>query len=246
MTELLRTESLEVGYARRALLPEVTFAVAAGELWALIGQNGSGKTTLLRTLLGLLPRVGGRIIWGSEAQVGYVPQRSTVDQDIPSRVVDLVGLGVDRGRSFLDPFYLRKHRDDVEQAMRDTNVLELANHRFSALSEGQKQRVLMARALASNPRLLVLDEPTSAMDVVAEESILSLLNTLRDKRDLGVLLVSHHLPIVAAHATHAMLVDKDNALVEHGTMAEIAASPECRARYGNLLADAVGSRGGQS
>lgn len=236
--DILKTDELLVGYRKRPLLPPLDFSVEQGELWAIIGQNGSGKTTLLKTLLGLIPRVGGEIVWREDARVGYVPQRSTIDQNVPARVVDLVGQGLDRDRTFLDPFYLLKHRERVRAAMDETGVSQFASEQFANLSEGQKQRVLMARALASNPNLLVLDEPTSAMDVTAEESTLDLLDQLRESRQLAVLLVSHHLTATARHATHVLLVDKDSGVTKVGPIDEVATSRVCRERYGNLLVDA--------
>lgn len=230
---------LRVGYRGRALLPPVSLAIECGEQWALIGQNGSGKTTLLKSMLGILPAVSGMTTWGADVNVGYVPQRASLDQNVPGRVIDLVRGGVDQEWSFINLLYVRRHEEDVQRAMRDTNTTELAWQQYSELSEGQKQRVLVARALASNPELLVLDEPTSAMDVTAERDLFGLLGTLRRKRDLAVLIVSHQLSVTGRHATHALLVDKERQFALSGTMAEVARHPETRARYGAVLEHAL-------
>lgn len=236
---LLHLDGLLVGHRGRPLLPPFQVEIRAGELWAILGPNGSGKTTLLRTLLHLLPPVGGAMRLAPEARVGYVPQRTSLDLDIPARVVDVVEGGVDQGWSFLRPWFLGKHRASVERAMRDTKTLELAHAPFASLSEGQKQRVLMARALAMEPRLLILDEPTSAMDIGAEREVLGVLEALREARDLAVLLVSHHLHVVGAFATHAMLVDKDHQVLLCGPIERIAHHRDCTALYGTVLQEAI-------
>jgi zinc transport system ATP-binding protein len=238
MAPLVRLDELQVGYRGRALLPPISLSIDRGEQWALIGQNGSGKTTLLRSMLGILPSIAGSVVWGEDVNVGYVPQRASLDQNVPGRVVDLVRGGVDQKWSFANLLYVRSHESEVQRAMQDTNTMELAREQYSELSEGQKQRVLVARALASNPELLVLDEPTSAMDVNAERGLFDLLDELRQKRDLAVIIVSHQLSVTGRYATHALLVDKDRRFALCGTMEEVAEHPETTARYGVLLKQA--------
>lgn len=233
---LLTVQGLVVGYRGRPLLPSASFAVRRGELWAIVGPNGSGKTTFLRSVLGLLPPLGGSVEMGAGGvSVGYVPQRSSLDPNLPARVIDVVRGGLETGWSFLNPTYRMRNRGAVDAALRDAHVTELARRQVSELSEGQKQRVLMARALAAQPALLILDEPTSAMDANAERSIFELLDSLRESRDLGVLLVSHHLGVVSEHATHLLMVDKDHGMLLAGSLAEVGAHTECVARYGQLF-----------
>lgn len=241
---LCTCHDLEVGYAVQAgaLLPHIDLEIRAGELWALVGPNGSGKTTFLKTLLGLLPSLGGEHAWASTAKIGYVPQRASVDLSVPARVIDLVEQGVERQWSFLKPGYRRSQRERVERAMRDTHTLELASQAFATLSEGQKQRVLMARALANAPNVLVLDEPTSAMDMKAEHDVFELIEALRHERDLAVLLVSHHLPVVAEFATHVVLFDRECDAVLSGPIEAIADHHTCRARYGRILREGMERR----
>lgn len=228
---LLSCRGLVVGHGSRPILPPIDLEVRTGQAWAVIGPNGSGKTTLLRTVLGLIPLLGGEL-QRPRRGIGYVPQRSAMDAEVPARVIDLVRAGAERGWSFVNPLWMLGARDRVQRALVDTATEALCREPWQHLSEGQKQRVLMAQALAGDPDLLVLDEPTSAMDLHAERSVFQLLGQLRRTRSLAVLMVGHNLSLLARHATHALLVDKDQGVAIAGTVAEIAASPAWAVRYG--------------
>ncbi|MEZ4472682.1 MAG: metal ABC transporter ATP-binding protein [bacterium] len=234
---LLATVGLRVGYDGHSLLPAIDLRIEAGQIWALIGRNGGGKSTLLRTLLGLQARVGGRIDRRPGLRVAYVPQRGDHDLAVPGRVIDVVRGGLDRGWSFLRPRALLDH-GGVDRALEATSMAGLARHRFSTLSEGQKQRVLVARALAGDPHILLLDEPTSAMDPVNEEAIFSLLHDLSHQRDLAILVASHQMSFVPRFASHVVMVDKDDGLLEIGDRVAVLSCAACRRKYGDLLPNA--------
>lgn len=228
---LLGAQGLEVGYRGRALLPPVDFVIRPGELWGLIGPNGSGKTTLLRTLLGLVPSVGGRMYRREGVRVAYVPQRGDVDPVIPGRALDVVATGQDRGWSFLDPLAPWRRRGEILRALDEVGAGSLAHQRFAELSEGQKQRVLVAGALVSSPDLLVLDEPTSAMDQAGEHAVFHLLEALRQSRRLAVLVVSHHTALLMEHVSHLAFVDRECEVVSAGPLQEVLADPCVRAHF---------------
>lgn len=230
---LIEARRLRVGYGGRAILPALDITLKRGEFWALLGRNGSGKTTLLRTLLGLLPRISGEIDRPSATRVGYVPQRSDLDANVPMRVVDMVRDGLDSGWSFLRPWHRRALAGRAERAMADTDVTSLSARQFSTLSEGQKQRVLIARVLASEPDLFVLDEPTSAMDLEAERDTFALIGRLMRQRQLGVIVVSHHIPVVAGRASHVCMTARD--AVVAGPVETALESPAFAARYGRIF-----------
>lgn len=231
---LLHTEGLRVGYHGRAILPPIDLSVTPGEIWAIVGRNGGGKSTVVKTLLDLLPRVAGRIERAPDLRVAYVPQRDDSSASAPGRVIDVVRSGLDRGWSFLKPAFLTD-RGPVREALERCELTDLARQSFATLSEGQKQRVLVARALVGDPQIMLLDEPTSAMDPIHEEAIFSLLHRLAHERALAILIVSHQLGFVPRFATHMMLVDKDDAVVEIGDRAAVLTCEACRRKYGNLL-----------
>lgn len=231
---VLAVQNLVVGYGATAILPPVSFTMRAGEIWALFGPNGGGKSTLLRTLLGLQPALSGQVD-AYDAPIAAVAQRQELDPLVPARTIDVVRTGCDRGRSFLRPWMRKSEHDAVDRAVRDTAIEALLRQPFRELSEGQKQRVLIARALASEPTLLTLDEPTSAMDPFHEEAVFRLLEDVAQQRDLAVLVASHHMHILTECAANAVYVDREFQIVVSGPFHEVAAHPAVMARYGDLM-----------
>lgn len=222
---LLAASKLEVGYGGRALLPPVSFAVRPGELWLLVGRNGSGKSTLMRTLVGLAKPISGMITRPLGDRIAFLPQRQIRDPSIPLRAVDLVEEGLEAGWSFIRPFRRREARTAAMAALERAEAGHLANLPFLDLSEGQRQRVLIARALVAHPSLVVADEPTAAMDLLAERETLVLLDRSRRVDGTAVLLVSHHVPSALAVADCLIVVDAEQQIVVVGSREEVAAHP---------------------
>jgi zinc transport system ATP-binding protein len=218
--DLIRCVGLHIGHGGAAILPEIDLTIRTGEMWAVIGRNGSGKTTFFRTLLGLIPPVRGRVERTRDhLRIAYVPQRSELDGLYPLRVRDLVRLGCERGGNFLVPRWREPAR--VGEAMKEVGIAELAERPFRSLSEGQKQRVLLARMLASEAELALLDEPTAAMDVIAERDAFELLNSVRRKHDMAVVVVSHYLGAARDIADRALLLDREAGTVVSGRPSEV-------------------------
>jgi ABC-type Mn2+/Zn2+ transport system ATPase subunit len=232
---LLRATQLSVGFGRRAILPPIDFDVRRGEIVGVIGRNGAGKTTLFRTLLGLHPALGGSIERPVTTVVGYVPQRHSVDSLVPSRAADLIAEGTEQGLSFLRVFKSKEAKDRVARAIEATGSAPFLRQRYGNLSEGQKQRVLLARAIAGGADLLVLDEPTSAMDLVAEQEVVEILVQLQQRLAIGILLVSHHLGVLVSMVDRLLFLDADDAFVVSGTAAEVTSHPAFIERYGAVL-----------
>ncbi|MCB9730905.1 MAG: metal ABC transporter ATP-binding protein [Deltaproteobacteria bacterium] len=232
---LLTLRQVRVGYSGQAILPPLGLAVRPGDVWALVGRNGAGKTTLMRTMLGLLPPVEGSIHTAPGLRRAYVPQRGDYDLTVPARVIDFARGGTDVGWSFLRPWHGKAERARVADAMERTDTVALSHRAFATLSEGQKQRVLIARALCSVPALLVLDEPTSAMDPANEAAVFALLDRLRQDLRVAVVIASHQLSFVPRYASHIALVDRDDGVALAGPAPDVMSSPTFRHRYGSLL-----------
>lgn len=217
---LLHCRRLRIGYHGVPLLPAIDLEIGTGELWAVIGRNGCGKTTWLRTALGLMPAVSGRIETGPDVKMSYLPQRNVIDELYPLLARDVVRMGLLRGWSFLRPS-VRIEPPSVRQALSDMGVGALGDVPYRRLSEGQKQRVLFARLAVSGANIALLDEPTSAMDPVAEAEAFALLDGLRHRQGLAIVVVSHYLGMVRRYADRALLLDRDTQAVVVGPPDEV-------------------------
>jgi ABC-type Mn2+/Zn2+ transport system ATPase subunit len=230
--DLVRLERAVIGY-RAPLLPPLDLAVRAGTTLGVLGPNGAGKTALLKSMLGLLPLLGGRLVFpmGRPPRVGYVPQRDRLDQSWPLSVLDVVLMG---RTSLLGPLrrFGARDRQRAREALDEIGMGELADRPLYALSGGQHQRVLIARAIAAEPELLVLDEPTSAMDPAAERVLLELVERLKRAHNLSVVLVTHQLTAVAGFATEVALVDRARGLFEVGPAREMMTTDRLGRLYG--------------
>ncbi|MNY01153.1 Zinc import ATP-binding protein ZnuC [compost metagenome] len=236
-TPVVEASGLLVGYQGRAVLPPLSFAIQPGELWVLAGRNGSGKSTLLKTILGLLAPVGGSLGRAPGASIAYLPQRQALDPIVPMRARDIVAEGVEAGWSFLKPWLGKEEKARIREAMAFTSTEALAERNFTELSEGQKQRVLLARALAARPQLMLLDEPTSAMDLTAEQEAIELLDRLRKQLNTAVLLVSHHLPTAVKAADQVLFVDAEHQKALVGPVSTVAADPTFRRQFAGLTGE---------
>jgi zinc transport system ATP-binding protein len=201
---LVEARGLTFGYGREPVLREVDLSVGAGEFVALVGPNGSGKSTLLRLLLGRLRPWAGEVRLfdrrpedlRDRARLGYVPQRPSLSSEVPATVEELVAAGrLVEGR-WWRPFG-RADREAVAHALVSVDLAELARTPLNELSGGQQQRAFIARAFASGPELLVLDEPTAGVDAESQRRFRDALVHLIGEHGAGVLLVSHELTAVA-------------------------------------------------
>ena len=232
---VLMCRSLVVGYGGDGLLPPIDFRLCHNQLCAVVGRNGAGKTTLFRTILGLQPPVSGSMSACKEPlPMAYIPQRARFDPIVPLLARDVVAMGLERGRSYLSPWPGAAAARQVTWALDEMGAAELAGLPYRELSEGQKQRVLMARLLAGRPELAVLDEPTAAMDEVAERQTMELIRDLCTTHNVAVLIVSHHLPVVSRYADQMVFLDREHQNVVTGRPAEVFAHPAFEARYGEV------------
>ncbi len=192
---LVSVRAVALRQGGRPLLSGVDLDVRKGEIVTIIGPNGAGKSTLVKLVLGILKPDTGSIVKQAGLRVGYVPQKFQADRAIPMTVVRFMALGFDASRAA------------VEAALREAGAAHTANQQISELSGGETQRVLIARALLREPDLLVLDEPASGVDYAGEAELYDLIGALRDKRGLGVLLVSHDLHVVMAKSDRVLCLN---------------------------------------
>jgi ABC-type Mn2+/Zn2+ transport system ATPase subunit len=226
---LLVFDDVTLGYGGVPVLRHLSFHICSGEFLGIVGPNGAGKTTVLRAILGLLRPMAGRIQITRRGVVGYVPQREHIDPIMPVTAMEVVLMG---RTAQLGPL-ARPRRADQEVARRalaQVGVEDLAERLFRDLSGGQQQRVLLARALAADPDLLVLDEPTSGMDLASEHAIVELLLRLNRAHGLTILLVTHLLTIVLNAASTILLMEGGRIL--YGEAADILRDETLSALYG--------------
>jgi len=233
----IEVDRLQCAYDGVPVLEDVTLAITRGAFVGIVGPSGAGKTTLLRALLGAVPRMAGSIrIFGEEISagrvppIGYVPQLETVDWNFPVTVREVVGMGLAvGGRLFSLPWLSRDHRSRVHGLLERLGLGELANRHIRDLSGGQQQRVFLARALVREPRLLLLDEPTTGVDIKTRHAVLHLLADLNHE-GVTVLLTTHDLNSVAAHLPQVICLNRR--LVAQGPPASVFTPSVLEATYG--------------
>jgi zinc transport system ATP-binding protein len=233
MPPVLRCDRLEVGWRGRALLPPMDLAIEPGETIAVVGRNGSGKTTWFRTLLGLIPPVRGRV--ESTRRIAYVPQVASIDPMLPLRAVDVLSWARLGGWGFLRPRASGEDREARARALEEAGAAHLGARPYGELSEGQKQRILFARLLATDAELALLDEPTSAMDAVAERQTFAKLRELATVRRMAVVVVSHVLGAAVRSADRVLFVDRERQVVRIGSADLVLGDPAFRDAYGDHL-----------
>ena len=229
MTQLVSFDNATLGYGRRVVLSNLTFTISEGDFLGMVGPNGAGKTTILRAILRSLKPLRGTVTHTPNIRFGYVPQRDQVDYNFPLTVVDVVLMGrYDRIGLARRPG--ARDRDLACKALEHVGILNLAEQPLNLLSGGQKQRTLIARALVGEPNVLVLDEPTSGMDLVSTTQILGLVRELHERNKLTVLMVSHALNEVANYVEQIALVMNGGFRI--GPVDEIMTQPVLSAMYG--------------
>lgn len=212
----IKFEEVDFAYGSAPVLSDVSFTVPAGDYVGVIGPNGGGKTTLLKLLLGILTPDSGKItLFGHSVreakthyEIGYVPQNVVqTDLAFPATVAEVVASGRTRRRGFLGTMS-REDRKAIAQAIELTDVAEFQHARIGELSGGQRQRAFIARALAGEPKILILDEPTVGVDIASVSQFNRVLEDL-NKTGLTILLVSHDVDAVAAQVKHVLCINKE-------------------------------------
>ncbi len=192
---ILKVRNLNVRLDHQSIIENLSFEVKKGDALTILGPNGAGKSVLLKTLLGLIP-YKGEIEWAKAIKIGYVPQRLPFIKDIPLNIRDF--------------FNLKGSPEEETQATLNSVGFrdDFSRKKIGDLSSGQFQRVLIAWGLVGNPQVLLFDEPTTGVDISAEETIYNLLAKLKEERDLTILLVTHDLSVVYKFSTDVICLNR--------------------------------------
>ena len=212
VNELVRLDGVALGYEGNVALRDVNVRIEPGELVGIVGPSGSGKTTLLRSLIGHTEIYAGEAIVADDTRVGYVPQVETVDWNFPITVEQVALLGSWRTRRWL-PWTTRAERSRARVVLSQLGIADLADRPIRALSGGQQQRAFLARALIRSPDLLLLDEPTSGVDIKTRHEILHQLAAL-NTAGVTVVLTTHDLNGVASHLPRLIALGEETVLAD--------------------------------
>ena len=241
----LEVQDLAAGYGNQPAIDGITFAVRPGQMVGVIGPNGAGKTTLFKAVLGLIPVLRGRILLhdadahAQRAMMGYLPQLDEIHRTFPVSVSDVVMMG----RYQRIGWSRRPGAEDaaaVRQALERVDLLDHARTQIGKLSGGQLQRVLLARVLAQDPHLLLLDEPVSGVDTTTQHAIFGVLEELRDNGKT-VVVATHDLNCVVERFDQVLCLNKR--LVAYGSPTDVFREEILEATYGShLMVVKVGDR----
>ena len=233
---ILDVRHLTVRYNGRVALEDITFHLHEGERVAVVGPNGAGKSTLFKTVAGVLAPTSGEVnIFGSRPRghvcIGYIPQRSQVDWNFPVNVADVVMMGRSAKLGPLN-WPHKKDWEHVQRALETVELSNLASRQISQLSGGQQQRMFIARALAQEAELMLMDEPLTGLDMPAQEGLLNLLDTLRDQ-NVTVMVATHDLEQAARHFDRILLLN--HRIVAFGSPDIVLQTENLLSAYGGRL-----------
>jgi ABC-type Mn2+/Zn2+ transport system ATPase subunit len=202
---LLEFKDVYLGYRGEVILPSVNLLIEEGDFLGIVGPNGAGKTTLLRAIAGVLkPMRGQVIIYKPSLSIGYVPQRSLLDEVYPLTALEITLMGLYRKVGVLRR--VKGYEEKAREALRIVGLEGMEKKLYRELSGGQKQKVLLARALVSEPEVLLLDEPITDLDVASQKAMMDFLSNLNKEKGITILLVSHLLDVVAERADKIVML----------------------------------------
>ncbi|MCY4588974.1 MAG: ABC transporter ATP-binding protein [Alphaproteobacteria bacterium] len=238
----LYVQGLNVAYGSRPVLWNVEFSAAAGSLTAVVGPNGAGKSTLLRAVIGQVPRLSGHVrVFGRQFEPGdgtvaYVPQQGVVDWEFPASALDVVAMGLYGDIGWFRPVR-RRHRTRALEMLDRVGLADSAGRQIGQLSGGQRQRMFVARALAQDAEIYLLDEPLAGVDAVTETRIMTILRELADA-GRTIVVVHHDLETLQEYFTHALLLN--GRVVEAGPVGGVVASASLSRTYGRFATAGAG------
>ena len=209
MSKQIICRNATLGYEDGIVTENLNFTVNSGDYLCILGENGSGKSTLIKALLGLKPQISGEIKWCegfSARDIGYLPQQTPVQRDFPASVREIVLSGCLSKMGFR-PFYNSAEKKLADDNMKQLGIESLAKHCYRELSGGQQQRVLLARALCAASKMLLLDEPVTGLDPLAQTELYELIAKLNNN-GISIIMVSHDISSALKYASHILHISK--------------------------------------
>jgi len=238
LTKIVEADKLTYTVSGTETVSHLSFYVNPGDYVGVVGPNGSGKTTLMKLILGLLNPGSGKVsIFGCNPlvfkewkKIGYIPQKlSAGNSGFPATVIEIVEMGLLAGK--ITPKRITaEDGKKVEAVLNTLDILDIKNKLIGDLSGGQQQRVFLARALVGEPELIVLDEPTAAVDAATSEKFMSLVRDLCKEKNVTVLHVTHDIANIGKYANKLLYMDK--VLIFYGTFGDFCLSPEAAIYFG--------------
>jgi len=222
---LLNARDISLQYNQRQVLQNISLTLNTRQIVTLIGPNGAGKTSLVKIVLGLVPPTSGEIERLEGIRIGYMPQRLQVDQSMPVSVSRFLSLGANA------------RADRIDDALEEVGASVLKDSQLFALSGGELQRVLLARALIQEPQLLVMDEPAQGVDVNGQAELYRLIADIRDRHGCGILLVSHDLHLVMSATDEVICLNQH--VCCHGHPEQVSNDPAYLELFGKKDAETL-------
>lgn len=216
MSKVIEAQNVSVNYGKSEPIKGVSFNIQSGDFIGLIGPNGAGKTTLIKAMLGLLPIAKGKILLYGKSlkqftdwhKIDYLPQNiKTINPLFPATIEEVVFLGLLSSKK-THRHFTASDRARVKEVLIDMEIADLKNRTISELSGGQQQKVLIARALVSQPEILVLDEPTTALDSRSREDFMRLIKNLNKKNGITIIVITHDTNLICQHVSKLMYLDR--------------------------------------
>jgi len=235
---VVELEHMRIQFGKRTILDDVNVTINEGEFIAILGPNGAGKSTLLKLLLGLIKpsagivRVLGHPPRRGNSDIGYAPQHRVLEADLALRVRDVVGFGLD-GHRWGTGFPSHKRRVIIDTILEEVDASSFAEAPVGQLSGGEQQRLLIAQALLSNPRLLLLDEPLANLDIIHEQEIVTLVQKICRARNVAVMLVTHDVNPLLPVVDRVLYLARGHSTI--GTTDEVITSVALSKLYGSQV-----------
>ncbi|MCX8026829.1 MAG: metal ABC transporter ATP-binding protein [Thermodesulfovibrionales bacterium] len=228
---VIETYNLTATYNHIDVIKDITVSITEGDFIGLVGPNGAGKTTLIKVILGLIPKSSGTVrLFGVELQdfqdwhkIGYLPQRMTMAVPyFPCTVREVISLGLTSKNG---------HKERIDFVLKMLDITDISNNLIGHLSGGQQQKVFIARALVNDPSLLILDEPTSAVDPESREHFYNIIRALNKNHNTTIVLITHDTGSIGKYASKLLYLDKE--VIFFGTFDEFCQSTRMTEFFGN-------------